>query len=59
MDRVFEPLMARQGALSPLVWLLGMGKGSGAALLFLILEFVGVVTCIIFLRDGHIRALEQ
>ncbi len=59
VDRVFEPLMARQGDAGALVWLLGTGKGSGAALLFLILEFVGVATCLIFLRDGHIRALEQ
>lgn len=59
VDGVFEPLMARQTDAGVLVWLLGTGKGSGAALLFLILEFIGVASCLVFLRDGHIRAIER
>lgn len=59
VDRVFEPLMARQPGGSPLVWLLGTGKGAGAALLFLILELVGIVSCLVFMRDRHIWELEN
>jgi predicted MFS family arabinose efflux permease len=59
VDSVFEPLMARQTGGSALIWLLGAGKGSGAALLFLIMEIVGVVSCLFFMRDRHIWALER
>ncbi|HML47431.1 MAG TPA: MFS transporter [Clostridia bacterium] len=58
VDRVFEPFMARQAEGSVLLQMLGSGKGSGAALLFLILELIGVMSCLIFLRDRHIWQLE-
>lgn len=58
-DYVFEPLMATpstlQQALSVLV---GTGKGSGAAVLFLVLAFVGTAVCLIFRRDRRIWALD-
>ena len=54
VDKVFEPLMATQAAESILVKLLGSGKGSGAALLFLIIAVFGVITCLIFRKDRHI-----
>lgn len=47
-DRVFEPLMAAQGAGSPLVSLFGAGKGSGAAMLFAALGVCGVLVCLAF-----------
>ena len=59
VDRVFEPLLARQRAASPLVALVGAGKGSGAALLFLVLGAVGLLTCVLFRFDKPLRALGQ
>lgn len=59
VDRVFEPLLARQSAASPLVALVGAGKGSGAALLFLVLGAVGLLTCVLFRFDKPLRALGQ
>ncbi len=45
VDRVCEPLMAAQTPGSPLARLFGLGKGSGAALLFMALGFAGVLVC--------------
>lgn len=59
VDRVFEPLLARQSAASPLVALVGAGKGSGAALLFLVLGAMGLLTCVLFRFDKPLRALGQ
>ena len=59
MDQVFEPLAARLGPESLWVLLFGTGKGSGAAGLFLVLGFLGVLTCLIFRRDRHIWGLED
>ena len=59
VDRVFEPLLARQRAASPLVALVGAGKGSGAALLFLVLGAMGLLTCVLFRFDKPLRALGQ
>ena len=59
VDRVFEPLMAAQSAASPFVTLVGAGKGSGAALLFLVLGAVGLLTCVLFRFDKPLRALGQ
>lgn len=59
VDRVMEPLMAAQQPGNPLAWLLGTGKGSGAALLFLLLWLLGLFTCLVFRRDRRIWALEQ
>jgi len=59
VDHVFEPMMARQAADSLLVQLFGAGKGSGAALLFFLMGFLGVVTCLVFRKDPSIWALER
>lgn len=48
VDKVFEPVMARQTAGSLPVMLFGAGKGSGAAMLFAIIGIVGVAICMIF-----------
>lgn len=48
VDGVFEPLMAAQDAGSMLSRLFGVGKGSGAALLFLGLGVAGVLVCVAF-----------
>lgn len=58
VDHVFEPLMARQTADSLLVRLFGSGKGTGAAVLFLVLGFIGVITCLLFRRIKAIWKLE-
>ena len=59
VDYIFEPLMAAQESGSLLTVLFGTGKGAGAAFLFLIIGFVGVLPCLIFLRDRHILNLEK
>lgn len=59
VDSVFEPLMARQMADSLLCCVFGAGKGAGAAVLFFLLGFTGVATCLIFRRDRAIWALEE
>lgn len=59
VDLVCEPLMAAQPAGSLLCFLFGEGKGSGAALLFLLLAVAGELTCLLFRRDKQIWALEK
>lgn len=48
VDKIFEPFMATQPANSLLVSLFGESKGSGAAMLFFIIGFVGILVCFIF-----------
>ena len=59
VDGVFEHLMAAQPANSLLVTAFGSGKGSGAALLFFVIAFVGIATCLYFWKDRHIWGLES
>lgn len=59
VDRVFEPLLARQPPGSFLVTLFGSGKGAGAACLFFLLGLFGLFSCLPFRRDRHIWSLEQ
>ena len=58
VDRVFEPLMAVQGADSWLTVLFGTGKGAGAALTYCLLGVLGTLICLYFRRNRAIRALE-
>lgn len=58
VDRVFEPVMAAQGAGSILVRLFGAGKGSGAAFLFALLWLAGIGVCMVFRADRHIWGME-
>lgn len=59
VDRVFEPVMAAQGADSILTRLFGADKGSGAAFLFAVLWLAGIGVCLSFRGDGHIWSLED
>ena len=59
VDKVFEPVMALQKDGSILVRLFGSGKGSGAALLFFVIAFGGILVCLYFRRDKHIWELER
>lgn len=59
IDKVFEPFMALQDKGSILLTILGDGKGSGAALLFLVIAFVGMITCLLFRKDPYIWKLEE
>lgn len=58
VDYVFEPLMAMQTENSLLVRFFGMGKGSGAACFFAVLGVIGVLVCITFRRNKHLRAMQ-
>ncbi len=59
VDRVFEPFMAGQPRNSLLPMLFGNGKGSGAALLFLVIGVFGALSCLPFRWDRHIWRLEE
>ncbi len=59
VDSVFEPLMAAQSPESLLIDAFGSGKGSGAAFLFFVIAFTGILTCLLFRKDRHIWDLEQ
>lgn len=59
VDNVFEPFMAAQPESSVLATLFGTGKGSGAAMLFCVIAFVGIGTCLAFRRSIHIWKLEK
>ncbi|MFR5073064.1 MAG: hypothetical protein ACLTDS_13490 [Bianqueaceae bacterium] len=59
VDTILEPLMASQAQDSILVALVGSGKGSGAAILYLIIAVLGVMVCLIFRRDRQLWALED
>ena len=58
VDYVFEPVMARQTSDSIFVHLFGMGKGSGAAFLFGVLGIAGVMVCLYFQGNKHIKELK-
>lgn len=59
VDQVFEPLMMlfREGSLP--VRCFGMGKGSGAAMLFGLLWLAGIGVCLLFRLDKSIWKLEK
>ena len=59
VDSVFEPFMAAQPAGSLWTTLFGAGKGAGAALLFLVIGFLGMLTCLVFRRSRSICDLEK
>ena len=56
VDNAFEPLLAQVPVTGLLARLVGTGKGSGAALMMLVLGFAGVAVCMVFgglLRKYH------
>ncbi len=59
VDRVFEPFMAGQTAGSLWTPLFGTGKGSGAAMLFFVIGFLGALSCLPFRADRNIWKLEE
>lgn len=59
VDYIFEPFMMLQKPDSLLLTIFGSGKGSGAAFLFFILGFIGVITCLLFRKDAYIWKLEK
>ncbi len=59
VDKVFEPFMTAQGPDSLWISLFGAGKGTGAAMLFFVIGFLGFLSCIPFRFDKHIRRLEE
>lgn len=58
VDNVFEPFMASVEEGNVLSFLFGVGKGSGAAMLFGIIGVIGVLICLFFMRMKAIRTLE-
>lgn len=58
VDLVFEPVMAQQQADSLLTHLFGAGKGSGAACFFAVQGVLGVLVCLYFMGNKHIRRMQ-
>ncbi len=58
VDVVFEPIMAQQKAGSLLAQCFGEGKGSGAACFFAVQGMLGVLVCVWFMRDKHLRRMQ-
>ncbi len=58
VDAVFEPLMASQHVGSVLTAAFGTGKGSGAQMCFALQAVLGVLVCLYFMRNKHIRAMK-
>lgn len=59
VDAVFEPLMANQHAGNALTAVFGSGKGSGAQMCFALQAVLGVLVCLHFMRNKHIRAMQM
>lgn len=59
VDKVFEPFMEAQAPDSLWILLFGGGKGSGAALLFLVIGILGALSCLPFRADRNICKLEE
>ncbi|HPE39428.1 MAG TPA: MFS transporter [Bacillota bacterium] len=59
IDKVFEPFMAVQNPDGFMHMIFGIGKGSGAAVLFFVIAVFGALTCLIFRKDPHIWVLES
>lgn len=59
IDKVFEPFMSLQSKNSILCTIFGAGKGSGAALIFFIIGFAGIITCVVFSMDKYIWNVEK
>lgn len=57
VDYIFEPFMSWQKS-DVLSALFGGGKGSGAALFFFVIAFIGVAVCLYFRHDKAIWRLE-
>jgi len=58
VDLVFEPMMAQQQTGSLLTQLFGTGKGSGAACFFAVQGVLGVLVCLYFMGNKHIRRMQ-
>lgn len=59
VDKVFEPFMAMQQADSLWRMCFGTGKGSGAAMLYMVLGFAGVMVCLFFRKNKEIWKIEK
>ena len=57
VDDVFEPFM-KNIKIKPLIDIFGLGKGSGAALLFFIIGIAGVIVCLFFQNVKKLKVLE-
>ena len=58
-DNVFEPFMAGSSHLSLfLMKLVGIGKGTGMAVMFLITGIIGLVSCLLSLKSVAFKSLD-
>ncbi|MCP6762151.1 MAG: MFS transporter [Fischerella sp. CENA71] len=59
-DRVFEPLMAANGLLAAsLGQIIGVGKGRGIGLLFIVMGIISMLISVIAFQYRHLRFLED
>jgi len=59
-DKCFEPIMASNSIFKQLLSIIvGSGKGSGIAIIFIIIGFIGFTVCCIFRRNEYIKTLDD
>lgn len=58
VEFVCEPIMAKQNE-NVLTYMFGTGKGSGAALFFFIIAFIGIGVCLYFRNKKSLRLLDK
>ncbi len=59
-DHVLEPFMNKQSILQQIFsYIVGTGKGSGSALIYVIIGIIGFLGCCIFRCDKYIKSLDD
>lgn len=58
VEFICEPIMAKQNE-NVLTYMFGTGKGSGAALFFFIIAFIGIGVCLYFRNKKSLRLLDK
>ncbi len=59
-DRVFNPLMVEGGALAgSLGWLVGVGPGRGAGLMFVIIGILSIIVPLLGYLNPHVRMVDS
>ena len=59
-DKCFEPIMASNSDMQQILSIfVGTGKGSGIAIIFIIIGIIGFTVCCMFRRNKYIKALDD
>jgi len=59
-DKIFEPFMNKESILQQFFsHIIGNGKGSGSALVYIIIGLIGFFGCCLFRYDKHLKTLDE